>query len=122
MNARTTAAALPRNAALALGMAAAMLLAVVPHKAQADGAPKVIKKVAPDFPPEAARKHITDGVVKARLNIDGAGAVTDVSVTQVSPSNAKVFNEAAVSALSQWRFEPSGKGQSAEITLVFQMD
>ena len=32
--------------------------------------PQALKKVPPEFPGEAARKGITDGVLKAKLSID----------------------------------------------------
>ena len=45
---------------------AAAALGVVPATASAQSAPKVIKKVPPEFPGEATRKNITDGVLKAK--------------------------------------------------------
>lgn len=83
---------------------------------------KVIKKVAPEFPAEADRKRINDGVVKARLTIGGDGGVTEVTVTSVTPLEARVFSASAVEALTKWRFEPAGKQQSMDITLVFQRE
>lgn len=97
------------------GMAAAMTAA-------AGDAPKVTKKVPPDFPAEAARKGITDGVLKASLNIDPAGTVSDVKIVEASPPKAKIFNDAAVAALKQWKFEGSGQTQTFELKLVFQQE
>lgn len=83
---------------------------------------KVVKKVPPEFPPEAARKGITDGVLKANLSIDAGGAVTDVQIVEATPSKAKIFNDAAVEALKKWKFEAPGKATNYELKLVFQQD
>jgi periplasmic protein TonB len=100
--------------------AALLLAALVAGGAAAD--PKVIKKVPPEYPAEAVRKNITDGVLKAKLTIDGAGSVTDVQIVEAIPAKARIFNESAVSALSKWKFEASGKGESVEIKLVFAQE
>ena len=39
--------------------------------------PKVIKKVPPEFPREAAQQSISAGSVKAKMNIDAEGKVTN---------------------------------------------
>lgn len=111
------------SAALALaGFVAAGALGFVPAAAHADGPPKILKKVPPEFPGEASRKGITEGVLKAKLSIDGAGAVTDVSIVEATPPKAKIFNDAATEALTQWKFEGSGKPQSFELKLVFSLE
>jgi TonB family protein len=99
---------------------AAVLLAVS-LAAMADG-PKVLKKVPPDFPPEAARKGITEGVLKASLSIDAGGAVTGVNIVEATPSKAKIFSDAATEALKQWKFAGTGKAETFELKLVFQQD
>lgn len=111
------------SAALAIaGFVFAGALGLAPATAHADGPPKILKKVPPEFPGEATRKGITEGVLKAKLSIDGAGAVTDVSIVEATPPKAKVFNDAATEALTQWKFEASGKPQSFELKLVFSME
>lgn len=108
---------------LSAGLALVAALACAPLPVLADGpAPKVVKKVPPEFPGEAVRKNITDGVLKAKLSIDGAGAVTEVAIVEATPAKAKVFNEAATTALNQWKFEASGKPQTFELKLVFSME
>ncbi|HXD07952.1 MAG TPA: energy transducer TonB [Burkholderiaceae bacterium] len=116
---RPTSPLFLRLAALAL---CAALGAVAPAASADTASPKVVKKVPPDFPGEAVRKGITDGVLKARLSIDGQGAVTEVAIVEATPAKAKVFTEAATQALNQWRFEPSGKPQTFELKLVFQQE
>ena len=110
-----------RSLAAALAVAA-LTLAAAPAPALAEGAPKVIKKVPPEFPGEATRKGITDGVLKAKLSIDGNGAVTEVAIVEATPPKAKIFNDAATSALNQWKFEATGKPQSFELKLVFSQE
>lgn len=110
-----------RSLAAALAVAA-LTLAAVPAPALADGAPKIVKKVPPEFPAEATRKGVSDGVLKAKLSIDGAGAVTEVAIVEATPAKAKIFNESATAALNQWKFEGTGKAQSFEVKLVFSQD
>jgi protein TonB len=99
--------------------AAAMLAACT--LALADG-PKVLKKVPPDFPGEAVRKGITEGVLKASLAIDAAGAVTGVTIVEATPAKAKIFTDAATEALKQWKFVGTGKAETFELKLVFQQE
>jgi periplasmic protein TonB len=80
--------------------------------------PKVIKKVPPEFPREAAQQSITSGSVKAKLSIDGEGKVTEVSILEAEPR--RVFDRAVTRALMDWRFEPSGEKQTHEVKLVFR--
>ena len=80
---------------------------------------KVIKKVPPEFPEEAVRKKVTEGVIKAKLTIDAQGNVSNVEVIDAQPAKAKVFGPAAIDALSKWKFEATGKQESSEIKLVF---
>lgn len=105
------------------GVAAATLLALagacfVPSAALAQGTPKVVKKVPPDFPEQALRRGVDRGVLKAKLTVDGAGAVTGVDIVEVSPAKAKILNEAVIEALNKWRFEGSGKQSQFELQIV----
>jgi protein TonB len=102
-------------ASLVLGLGAAL----VAPPAHAQAVPKVLKKVPPEFPEEAIRKKVSEGVIKAKLSVDGSGSVTNVEVVEATPAKAKVFSEAAIAALSKWKFESTGKGETFEIKLVF---
>ncbi|MBT9599445.1 MAG: energy transducer TonB [Vitreoscilla sp.] len=112
---------LPRLLAVA-SLSLAATLSVAPATALADPAPKIVKKVPPDFPGEATRKGITDGVLKAKLSIDGNGAVTEVAIVEATPPKAKIFNDAATTALAQWKFEAGGKPTTYELKLVFSQE
>lgn len=106
------------------GIAGAALLALagtlaLPGAASAQSAtPKILKKVPPDFPDTAVRRGVDRGVLKAKLTIDGAGAVTGVDIVDVSPAKAKILNEAVIEALNKWRFEGSGKQAQFELQIV----
>ena len=83
----------------------------------AQAAPKLIKKVPPEFPAEASRKGIASGTVKAKLSIDAEGKVTEVTILEAEPQ--RVFDRAVASALMEWRFEGNGEKQTNEVKLVF---
>jgi protein TonB len=99
-----------RAAALFCG---SLALAFSAHAA----APKIMKKVPPEFPAEAAKASVSSGVVKAKMSIDAEGAVTGVDILEAQPR--KVFDKAVTRALMDWRFEASGEKQSHEVKLVF---
>jgi protein TonB len=82
--------------------------------------PKVVRKIPPEFPAEAVRKNINNGEVKAKLTIEADGKVSNVEILEANPK--RVFDKATIEALSQWRFEGSGKQETTEIKLVFRND
>lgn len=93
-------------------LAASLMLALAAH-----AAPKVVKKVPPDFPREAAQKGISTGVVKAKLTIEANGNVSDVEIVEAEPK--RVFDRAVKQALMEWKFEP-GEKTTHEVKLVFK--
>ena len=95
-------------------------LALVAAASLAHADAKVLKKVAPEYPGEAIKKNITAGSVRAKLNIGGDGKVANVEVVEAEPK--RVFDRAAVDALSQWRFEGTGAAQTHEVKLVFKSE
>jgi TonB family protein len=99
-------------AVLALALAATVL------PAAAQTAPKVVKKVPMEFPEAAIRRGVDKGVLKTRVTVDGAGAVTEVAVLETIPAKAKVLNETVVETLNKWRFEGSGKPNTFELQVV----
>ncbi|MDR7334467.1 energy transducer TonB [Roseateles asaccharophilus] len=98
--------------ALAIALAAAATLA------QADV--KVLKKVPPEYPNEAVKKNISSGSVRAKMSIAGDGKVSNVEVVEAEPK--RVFDRAAIEALSQWKFEGTGAAQTHEVKLVFKSE
>ncbi len=94
-------------------IAASLMLAV----GAAHAAPKVVKKVPPEFPAEASKKGISTGSVKAKLIIEADGKVSDVEIVEAEPK--KVFDRAVKAALMEWKFEP-GEKATHEVKLVFK--
>jgi periplasmic protein TonB len=110
----------PRLPLAAAALAAALLIPAAP--ALADQAPKILKKVPPEFPAAATRKGVDKGVLKVRVTVDGSGAVTEATIIETQPSAARVLNDSVVSALNQWRFEGSGKPSTFELQVVLTAD
>lgn len=96
------------------------LLCCMGQLAHADALPKILKKVPPEFPESARAKQIATGSVRAKLVIEPDGKVAEVIILESQPT--KVFDQAAIQALSRWRFEAGAKQVSAEIKIVFQDD
>jgi TonB family protein len=65
--------------------------------------PRLIQRVAADYPPEAARKGI-EGSVDVSFTISPQGKVSDVTVVSAVPSD--IFNRAAIAAVRRWKYEP----------------
>lgn len=85
-----------------IALAVASLAA--PFVASADGL-QPIKRVDPQYPPEAARSG-TQGFVEVEFTVDPAGKVASVSVVNAKP--ARTFEQSAVRAVKQWQFAPGG--------------
>lgn len=83
----------------------------------AQAAPKIVKKVPPEFPAEASKKGISTGTVKAKLVIEADGKVSDVEILESEPK--RVFDRAVKAALMEWKFEAGEKG-THEVKLVFK--
>lgn len=98
----------------------AIALALVAAASLAHADAKVLKKVAPEYPGEAARKNITAGSVRAKIAIAGDGKVSGVDIVEAEPK--RVFDRAAIDALSQWKFEGTGAAQTHEVKLVFKSE
>jgi TonB family protein len=59
--------------------------------------------VAPDYPRAAQRRNLT-GTVDLMFTVSTIGTVTDITVLNAEPEGT--FNQAAMKAVSKWRFEP----------------
>jgi len=86
--------------------------------------PRLIQRVAPDYPPEAARKGV-EGSVDVSLTISPQGKVSDVTVISAVPSD--IFNRAAIAAVRRWKYEPkivNGVAVEAhqQLRLQFKLD
>lgn len=68
-----------------------------------------IKRVPPNYPPQAARDRV-EGFVEVEFAVDATGKVSSVSVVNARPS--RTFEAAAVAAVKQWEFAPAaGRGK-----------
>jgi TonB family protein len=61
--------------------------------------------------PESARKRRIEGWVELAFTIQTNGSVEDVEVQNASPSD--VFDDAAIRAVRQWRYEPVTRNGAA---------
>ena len=60
--------------------------------------------MGPKYPRSAQRRDIS-GWVDLAFTVTTGGEVADIDVTQSEPETT--FNEAAIKAVEQWRFEPA---------------
>jgi TonB family protein len=66
--------------------------------------PKIRHKTKPVFPAEARREHL-EGHVTLQARVMEDGSVADVEVKE-STNPGHGFEEAAITTLKQWRYEP----------------
>jgi protein TonB len=92
--------------------------AAKPSAAPATAAARLITRVDPDFPREAAQSGVDKGTVKARMLLDETGAVTRVEIVEATPR--RVFDRAVIRALSQWKFSEGAAGRSVEMEIEFK--
>lgn len=83
-------------------------------------AARLISRVDPDFPREAAQAGVANGNVKARMTLDTGGNVTRVEVVEAFPR--RLFDRAVVRALSQWRFSDGLSGRTVETEVEFKLE
>ena len=82
----------------------------------ASQAPKKIKDVKPIYPVKALQNNV-QAVVVGKMAIDTTGRVMDAEVISGHP----LFNDAALTAVKQWVYEPyivNGKAQAVAITFT----
>jgi len=79
---------------------------------------KVVTRIEPEFPHEAAAVGAEKGHVRARVTIDGGGEVTHVEIVDATPR--RVFDRAVTRALAQWHFNPGSSGRLYEVSIDFQ--
>jgi protein TonB len=108
----------PPSAAGAPVNASAPPAAVSSGTPAAGAAPKILTRVNPEFPVEAARSGITAGTVRARMRVGSDGAVTGVDILESNPLH--VFDRAVIRALSQWKFEPTGQPRTVDHEIEFR--
>jgi TonB family protein len=86
--------------------------------------PELIKRIAPEYPDDAARKGV-EGAVDLAFIVSPKGDVSDVSVVHSEPSS--IFNRAAIAAVRRWKYQPrtvNGVAVEAHVQLrmTFKLD
>jgi periplasmic protein TonB len=112
----TPATAAPPAAAPATQVAAAPAPAPAQRPA-APAAPRegaLVSRVEPSFPRNA---EVDRGTVRARLTVNGTGAVTGVDIVEANPP--RVFDRNVRTALLQWRYEGTGETQTKLVEVQF---
>jgi protein TonB len=79
---------------------------------------KVVSRVEPEFPHEAAAIGAEKGHVHARVTIDGAGEVKHVEILEANPR--RVFDRAVTRALVEWHFNTGSDGRLYDVDIDFQ--
>jgi len=79
-----------------------------------DQKPRVVYQPAPIYPPELARKNM-QGTVYVLFIVDKTGRTRDLKIQK---STHPAFNEPAIRAVKQWKFEPGKrKGQPVQFRM-----
>lgn len=79
---------------------------------------KLLHRETPDFPPEALLSDVRRGKVKAKLTLDEAGNVADIQIVESKPN--RLFVRPAIWSLKKWRYEGTGKTETAIVDLEFR--
>lgn len=81
-------------------------------------------RVEPQYPPQAAKRHL-EGWVQLQFTVTTSGGVDDVVVVKSSNS---VFERAAIEAVRKWKYEPQMRGgapvatSGLNVVLRFKLD
>ncbi len=83
--------------------------------------PKVIVRIEPKYPVQAAADRI-EGYTRTELQIDEKGAVVSMQILESVPTG--VFDDVSKRALQKWRFTPAAAGKVLlkTVQLDFEMD
>ena len=73
--------------------------------------PEIINRIDPVYPRRAQRLDI-QGWVEVQYEVDSEGQVVNARVIQAEPG--KIFNQAGLDAIKQWRFTPARSTASGE--------
>ena len=79
-----------------------------------DKARRVVAKTAPSYPEMARKMHLT-GKVKLEVGVAARGSVISARLVGGNP----VFEQSAIEAVKQWRFEPADKDTKSVVVLEF---
>jgi TonB family protein len=108
-----------------LVVGATLLAALGTGQALANGSGKVytladlnvVQQVAPRFPQAAARGGF-EGWVDVEFTVAPDGSVSDVTVIK---SSSRLFDQACIDAVRQWRFTPGSQDVILTVTVNFTL-
>lgn len=98
-------------AAVLIALGSSLLCA---QSADFDEQPVPVKAVKPVYP-EAMAQEKTSGIVTVKLVIDESGNVVEHSVYKSTRSE---FDQAALTAVAQWKFKPARKAGAAVRSVI----
>lgn len=78
---------------------------------------RLLHRVEPEFPREALKAGVNEGIVQARLAIDAGGNVTRVEVIEAKPR--RLFDRAVTRALSEWKYSAGAADRTVEVEIAF---
>jgi periplasmic protein TonB len=76
---------------------------------------RLLERVEPLFP---RNTDAESGTVRARIAVNGSGAVTGVEILEANPP--RVFDRNVRSALQQWKYEATGEASSKLVEISFK--
>ena len=103
----------PTTVATATPVATPTPVAAAPRPAPAREI-KLVNRIEPTFPRGVDSER---GSVRARLQVDAKGVVTNVEIVESVPP--RVFDRTVRNALQQWRYEPTGEAFSTAAEISF---
>lgn len=87
---------------------------------EVDNMPKSLKSVRPVYP-EYARNMRIEGFVQVRFVLDDKGKIVNPKVVKAEPVD--VFENAALNAVNQWKFQPAKKdGKNVNVAMVVKLN
>lgn len=87
---------------------------------EVDNVPKSLKSVRPVYP-EYARNMRIEGFVQVRFILDDKGKIVNPKVVKAEPVD--VFENAALNAVNQWKFQPAKKdGKNVNVAMVVKLN
>lgn len=78
---------------------------VIMDENSVDTVPKVIYRAPIEFPENAIKNNITNGVVKVRMLVNKDGSVTNIEILSSKPQG--YFDSLTLSMIKEWKFRPA---------------
>ncbi len=82
--------------------------------------PEAIKRVTPEYPPMAVKAGV-EGKVILMIVVDERGDVLEATIVTASPPG--IFEDAAIAAMLQWKFNPAKqRDQAIKVRLAYPIE